>query len=237
MMWGKENAWTRVFAVSQQFLCLVKTSDLGVDKQNRHCGSEQRRRHLTRGVCECQSPLPLGEVYCTGQVKCVFHHMWKAGLISRPNFNQGTFRSLQRALNILSSSVNICEEVIYSFFCFLKKKYFWGFGFYWQNNWRQDRKQVWGVGGDMQQRAPRPGHKPGALCTWDARSTHWAKRRPYRFNKCVILTGAHSISSHSFTVTQSQVTETWQECSFATNTSLLKQDMWPIIILISLVIG
>lgn len=126
MMWGKENAWTRVFAVSQQFLCLVKTSDLGVDKQNRHCGSEQRRRHLTRGVCECQSPLPLGEVYCTGQVKCVFHHMWKAGLISRPNFNQGTFRSLQRALNILSSSVNICEEVIYSFFCFLKKKNIFG---------------------------------------------------------------------------------------------------------------
>lgn len=149
MMWGKENAWTRVFAVSQQFLCLVKTSDLGVDKQNRHCGSEQRRRHLTRGVCECQSPLPLGEVYCTGQVKCVFHHMWKAGLISRPNFNQGTFRSLQRALNILSSSVNICEEVIYSF------------GFYWQNNWRQDRKQVLGGGVTCSKGHPGRDTNPG----------------------------------------------------------------------------
>lgn len=47
---------SHVFAVSQQFLCLVKTSYLGVDKQNRHCRSVQKRRHLTRGVCECQSP-------------------------------------------------------------------------------------------------------------------------------------------------------------------------------------
>lgn len=38
--------------------------------QNKHCGSVQKL-HLTRGVCEPQRAPSLGEVYCTGQAKCV----------------------------------------------------------------------------------------------------------------------------------------------------------------------
>lgn len=56
---GERGSSSHVFAVSQQFSCLVKTSYLGVDKQNRHCGSVQKLRHFTRGVCERQ-PAPAG---------------------------------------------------------------------------------------------------------------------------------------------------------------------------------
>ena len=76
------------------------------------------------------------------------------------------------------------------FFLFLFFKYFFGLWWlYWLYSTEMTGKRVRERGSDMQKRDPDLDSNPGplqwgqSLCTWDARSTTWAKRCPHLFFK------------------------------------------------------
>lgn len=106
------------FTLSEQCWCLLKTNYFRVDKQNKYCGSVQKLYHLTSCVCDPRHAPSLDEVHCTGQAKCVSIEHERADWIQRQVSTRGPLAHClmwPRSEN-MSCSVNICEELMYSFY-------------------------------------------------------------------------------------------------------------------------